>query len=127
MRRRDAPRMQARMLASLAVLTLLAGVLVGRLGQLQLTDHPAGDARVAAPGTSRVPLPALRGRILDRDGRPVRYANSGCGVLDGGFTALEWDPSDPERPVSLVVWTHGDGEPRRVELHPDDDRVRAAR
>lgn len=71
MRRRDAPRMQARMLASLAVLTLLAGVLVGRLGQLQLTDHPAGDARVAAPGTSRVPLPALRGRILDRDGRPI--------------------------------------------------------
>lgn len=64
---------------------------------------------------------------FDREGRPVRYANSGCGVLDGGFTALEWDPSDPERPVSLVVWTHGDGEPRRVELHPDGDRVRAAR
>lgn len=68
---RRGPQLQVRMLASLAVLTLLAGVLVGRLGQLQLTDHPAGDARVAAPGTSRVPLPALRGRILDRDGRPI--------------------------------------------------------
>ena len=69
--RRRAPRLQARMLASLAVLTLLAGVLIGRLGQLQLTDHPAGDDRVALPGSSRVALPALRGRILDRDGRPL--------------------------------------------------------
>ena len=66
-----APRMQVRMLALLAVLTLLAGVLIGRLGQLQLTDHPAGDDRVSRPGTSRVALPALRGRILDRDGRPL--------------------------------------------------------
>ena len=41
---RRGPRLQLRMLASLAVLTLLAGVLLGRLGQLQLTDHPAGDA-----------------------------------------------------------------------------------
>jgi len=65
---------------------------------------------------------------LDRDGRPVRYANSGCGVLDGGFTALEWDPADPERPVSLVVWTTGDDDaPQRIELHPDGGRVRAAR
>lgn len=69
--RRRAPRLQARMLASLVVLLLLAGVLVGRLGQLQLTDHPAGDDRVALPGASRVALPALRGRILDRDGRPI--------------------------------------------------------
>lgn len=59
------------MLASLAVLTLLAGVLIGRLGQLQLTDHPAGDAVDAGPGTATVHLPALRGRILDRDGRPL--------------------------------------------------------
>ncbi|MFJ6132872.1 penicillin-binding transpeptidase domain-containing protein [Janibacter terrae] len=66
-----APRMQARMLASLAVLALMAGVLLGRLGQLQLTDHPAADPGVQGPGTSRVALPALRGRILDRDGRPL--------------------------------------------------------
>ena len=66
-----APRMQARMLASLAVLTLLAGVLIGRLGQLQLTDHPAGADGASGPGTSRVTLPALRGRILDREGRPL--------------------------------------------------------
>lgn len=68
---RRGPRLQLRMLASLAVLALLAGVLLGRLGQLQLTDHPAGDATVAGPGTATVHLPALRGRILDRDGRPL--------------------------------------------------------
>ena len=58
------------MLASLAVLTLLAGVLLGRLGQLQLTDAPA-EAAGTSPGTSTVAVPALRGRILDRDGRPL--------------------------------------------------------
>lgn len=68
--RRSTPRMQARMLASLAVLTLLAGVLLGRLGQLQLTDHPDGEPGTG-PGTATVALPALRGRILDRDGRPL--------------------------------------------------------
>lgn len=67
---RGAPRVRLRMLALLTVLTLLAGVLIGRAGQLQLTDHPAADAG-SSPGTSRITLPALRGRILDRDGRPL--------------------------------------------------------
>lgn len=66
---RAVPRLQVRMLASLAVLLLLAGVLLGRLGQLQLTDHEA--AGVNTPVTASVPLPALRGRILDRHGRPI--------------------------------------------------------
>ncbi|NYF99313.1 penicillin-binding transpeptidase domain-containing protein [Janibacter cremeus] len=67
---RNAPRLQVRMLASLAVLLLLAGVLLGRLGQMQLTDHEEG-AGVNAPVTASVPLPALRGRILDRHSRPI--------------------------------------------------------
>ncbi|WP_338748092.1 penicillin-binding protein 2 [Janibacter alittae] len=67
---RTAPRLQLRMLASLAVLLLLAGVLLGRLGQLQLTDHRDG-AGANTPVTASVPLPALRGRILDRHGRPI--------------------------------------------------------
>lgn len=67
---RRGPRMQARMLASLAVLTLLAGVLLGRLGQLQLTDHAAGEGGAEA-GTESIAVPALRGRILDREGRPL--------------------------------------------------------
>ena len=67
---RRGPRMQVRMLASLVVLTLLGGVLLGRLGQLQLTDHSAGEDG-ARPGTETIAVPALRGRILDRDGRPL--------------------------------------------------------
>lgn len=66
-----APRLQVRMLASLAVLTLLAGVLLGRLGQLQLTGYEATTPGASRPGTETVALPALRGRILDRSGRPL--------------------------------------------------------
>lgn len=68
--RRRGPRMQVRMLASLTVLALLAGVLLGRLGQLQLTDHAAGQDGAEA-GTETIAIPALRGRILDREGRPL--------------------------------------------------------
>lgn len=68
---RHAPRMQVRMLASLVVLTLLAGVLLGRLGQLQLTGYEAATPGTGRPGTETVALPALRGRILDRSGRPL--------------------------------------------------------
>lgn len=67
---RTGPRTQVRMLASLTVLLLLAGVLLGRLGQLQLTDHARAEG-ANEPVTAAVPLPALRGRILDRDGRAI--------------------------------------------------------
>lgn len=68
---RRGPRLQVRMLASLAVLTLLAGVLIGRLGQLQLGDGELPGAGSGRVDTATVALPALRGRILDRDGRPL--------------------------------------------------------
>lgn len=68
---RRTPSMHVRMLASLTVLLLLAGVLLGRLGQLQLTEHARGSAAASGPVTASVPLPALRGRILDREGRPL--------------------------------------------------------
>lgn len=61
---------------------------------------------------------------LDAAGRPVRYANSGCGVMPRTVTALEWDSSDEERPVRVVAWTAdrsvtgGDGVVR-VELQPN--------
>ena len=55
----------------------------------------------------------------NRAGSAVKYANSGCGVLEGAFSALEWDSSDPERPLSLVVWSRGEDAPRRHELVPD--------
>lgn len=68
---RRGPRLQARMLASLAVLTLVAGVLLGRLGQMQLTEGASPPAGASPAGTATVTLPALRGRILDRDGHPL--------------------------------------------------------
>lgn len=66
-------------------------------------------------------------RPLDHAGQPTRYANSGCGILDSAFSALEWDGSRPEDPVRLVVWTDRDGDgPHRVELEPDGPTLRAA-
>ncbi len=61
---------------------------------------------------------------LDPNDRPVRYANSGCGVLRGGFTALEWDASDPEHPLRLVLWRREGGRAVRTELVPDGDALR---
>ena len=54
----------------------------------------------------------------DADGVPVRYANSGCGVLDRAFSALEWDP-DARVPLRLVLWLDGDDGVERIELVPD--------
>lgn len=68
---RTVPRVHVRMLASMTVLLLLAGVLLARLGQLQLTDHVSPGIGANDPVTATVPLPALRGRILDRAGRPL--------------------------------------------------------
>ncbi len=56
-------------------------------------------------------------RPLGSDGRPVRYANSGCGVLPGAFTALEWD-GGREEPLRLVLHHLDDGRPARRELRP---------
>jgi len=64
-------------------------------------------------------------RPLDGSGRTVRYANSGCGVLPGAFTALEWD-GGREDPLRLVLHHLVDGRPTRSELRPDGDLLAAA-
>jgi hypothetical protein len=61
----------------------------------------------------------------DAQGEPVKYANSGCAVLDGAFTCLEWDPADVEAPIRLIVWLADPSGPRRVELVPDGRTLRA--
>ncbi|MFM7064303.1 MAG: hypothetical protein ACKO04_12540 [Actinomycetes bacterium] len=61
---------------------------------------------------------------LDEHGERVRYANSGCGVLRGAFTALEWEPATEE--FHLVVWVDERNGPRRVELVPDGPTLRPA-
>lgn len=68
---RRAPHLQVRMLGLLTVLALLAALLVGRLGQLQASGPDEAAGAAAAPDTRTVAVPALRGRILDRDGVPI--------------------------------------------------------
>lgn len=64
------PDPHVRLLAVFAVLAVLFSGLVGRLGQMQLTD---AVAETAAPVTAEqvVHVPAPRGRILDRNGVPL--------------------------------------------------------
>lgn len=65
-------------------------------------------------------LPMLR--PVDADGRPARYANSGAGILERSFTAIEWNPQ--RRAPVLVVWVDDVGGPRRIELVADGGRLR---
>ena len=61
----------------------------------------------------------------DAQGDKVKYANSGCGVLDKAMTCLEWDSSDSENPLRLVVWLADPSGARRIELIPDGPTLRA--
>lgn len=54
----------------LVVLSLM-GTLLGRLGQVQLTDHDDYVAAAGSVNTRVVAEPAVRGRILDRNGTPL--------------------------------------------------------
>ena len=60
-----------------------------------------------------------------RDGTPIRYANSGTGVLDRAVSALEWDPGRGT-PVRLVLWLDTPEGPERTELVADGDRLRVS-
>ncbi|MDF2092840.1 penicillin-binding protein 2 [Knoellia sp. 3-2P3] len=54
----------------LVVLSLM-GTLVGRLGQVQLAEHEHYTVAAATVNTRVVTEPAVRGRILDRNGTPL--------------------------------------------------------
>ena len=62
---------RGRLLAVSVVVLVLFVVLVGRLGQVQLVE--GADTAVSAGGTNTrtLPVPAVRGRILDRHGVPL--------------------------------------------------------
>ncbi len=49
----------------------LGGLLVGRLGQVQLTRHEDLATQAAEVSTREIVTPALRGRVLAADGTPV--------------------------------------------------------
>lgn len=70
-RPRDGSAHQGRFLAAGAVVALLFVVLFGRLGQVQLTDHSDYAAAASILNTREVVVPAVRGRILDRTGKPL--------------------------------------------------------
>lgn len=78
-------------------------------------DRPGGDWPWLVYGHTHFPML----RPLNAGGEPVRYANSGCGVLAGAFSALEWHGDDPDDPLHLVVWHDTPDGPRRTELVPD--------
>ncbi|MEI7886419.1 MAG: hypothetical protein WCJ04_03420 [Actinomycetes bacterium] len=61
----------------------------------------------------------------DAEGNQVKYANSGCGVLDQAMTCLEWDSSNAEQPLRLVIWLADRNGARRIELLPDGPTLRA--
>ncbi|MGH2428001.1 MAG: penicillin-binding protein 2 [Candidatus Limnocylindria bacterium] len=69
--RLDLPRSRPRFIAFGVVATLLLGVLGGRLFQLQIVSGELYAGRTAAARTVEVPIPAPRGLIFDRIGRPV--------------------------------------------------------
>ena len=60
-----------RLLAVAALVVLTFATLVGRLGQVQLVGHEDFAAQAATLDARTIVLPALRGRILDREGRPL--------------------------------------------------------
>ena len=64
-------RSRARFIAASLVAVLLFGVLGGRLFQLQVIEGARYAAQAVAARTVEVAIPAPRGLIFDREGRPI--------------------------------------------------------
>ena len=62
---------RARFVAASVAAILLFGLLAGRLFQLQIVGGSHYAAQAVAARTIEVPIPAPRGLIFDRDGRPI--------------------------------------------------------
>jgi penicillin-binding protein 2 len=69
--RHDLPRSRPRFIAFGVVGVLLLGALGGRLFQLQILDGAFYSGQATAARTVEVPIPAARGLIFDRQGRPI--------------------------------------------------------
>ncbi len=67
----DLHRSRGRFVAFSALAALLLVALGGRLFQLQVVNGDVYAGRAAADRTVEVPIPAPRGLIFDRDGRPI--------------------------------------------------------
>jgi penicillin-binding protein 2 len=62
---------RARFVAASVAAILLFGLLAGRLFQLQIVEGARYAAQAVAARTIEVPIPAPRGLIFDREGRPI--------------------------------------------------------
>ena len=68
---RQPPASRARFVALSLVAVTLFGVLAARLFQLQVIDGARYAAQAVAARTLEVPIPAPRGLLFDREGRPL--------------------------------------------------------
>ena len=84
----------------LAGFAALCGLVFARATQLELTAGPVFRERAAKPLQRSVPLPAVRGRIVDRNGRVLAHDRQ----LFGLAVQYRWlqEPSDPAWLRSLV-------------------------
>ncbi len=89
-----------------------------------LRDTPAGRVWLVL-GHTHVPLKLPVDATEGPDPSPMKYVNSGAGILHRAVTAVEWDGTDSEAGgeprLRLVAW-HDDGDAvTRTELEPDGD------
>ncbi|KRE43474.1 penicillin-binding protein 2 [Knoellia sp. Soil729] len=121
LRPRDGSAHQGRFLSVALVVGLLFVTLFGRLGQVQLTQHADYTAAAAQLNTREIVVPAVRGRILDRSGRPLADNTSTTVVTlerravadsdDGARALLTRVAKTLKRPVDeLLARTHLCGE-----------------
>ena len=81
---------------------MLGGLLVGRLGQLQLVRHEEAAVAAAEVSTREVLTPALRGRVLAADGTPLVANEPSTVVTVEPRTLLESE--DDAREAGFTRW-----------------------
>jgi len=95
------------------VILLLLGVLVGRLGQVQLAQRDEVVARAAGTNTRTLVLPAVRGRILDRHGIPL-VANTTQLNVTMDRRAMSADPARARDSLAFVARLTGRDEAETI-------------
>jgi penicillin-binding protein 2 len=112
----DLPRSGRRFAAFGAVVALLLAVLVARLFEVQVVDGAVYAARVAADRTVEIAVPAARGLLFDRAGRPV--------AVNAPAWTISIRPADlpePEREGTLALLADVTGaDVGRMEARLDD-------
>src|SRR5918996_5947959 len=108
--RLDLPRSPLRFVAFGVAAAILFAVLGGRLFYLQVLNGDRYAAQAAADRTVEVPIPAPRGLVFDRDGRPL--------VVNTPSWTVKVRPADlPEqrrRPVMQQVARLTSSDPRTL-------------